>query len=81
MFNFSRYGGFSFGDTNPLAAFNATELRTVLDELFTVLNNGTALTSFNETQLIETLQGLATQRVNKVIIGITSSDQYLMSKP
>ncbi|XP_078319655.1 phospholipid-transporting ATPase ABCA1-like isoform X1 [Crassostrea virginica] len=61
-----RYGGFSFGDTNPLAAFNATELRTVLDELFTVLNNGTAVTSFNETQLIETLQGLATQRVNKV---------------
>lgn len=61
-----RYGGFSFGDEDPLAAFNATELKIVIDELLTVLNNGTAVNSFNETQLIETIQGLATQRVNKV---------------
>ncbi|XP_062578503.1 ATP-binding cassette sub-family A member 7-like [Saccostrea cucullata] len=61
-----RFGGFSFGDEDPLAAFNATELRVVIDNLFTVLNNGTPTTSFNETVLIETLQGLATQRVNKV---------------
>ncbi|XP_061181755.1 phospholipid-transporting ATPase ABCA1-like [Saccostrea echinata] len=61
-----RFGGFSFGDEDPLAAFNATELRIVIDNLFTVLNNGTPTTSFNETVLIETLQGLATQRVNKV---------------
>lgn len=64
----SRYGGFSFGDEDPLAAFNATELKIVIDELLTVLNNGTAVNSFNETQLIETIQGLATQRVNKVTL-------------
>lgn len=64
----SRYGGFSFGDEDPLAAFNATELKIVIDELLSVLNNGTAVNSFNETQLIETIQGLATQRVNKVTL-------------
>ncbi|XP_056020266.1 phospholipid-transporting ATPase ABCA1-like isoform X2 [Ostrea edulis] len=61
-----RFGGFSFGDEDPLAAFNATELRIVLDELFTVLNNGTSVTSLNESVLTQTLEGLATQRVNKV---------------
>lgn len=49
-----------------MAAFNATELRIVLDELFTVLNNGTSVTSLNESVLTQTLEGLATQRVNKV---------------
>lgn len=68
VLDLSRYGGFSFGDEDPLAAFNATELKIVIDELLTVLNNGTAVNSFNETQLIETIQGLATQRVNKVIL-------------
>lgn len=68
VLDLSRYGGFSFGDEDPLAAFNATELKIVIDELLTVLNNGTTVNSFNETQLIETIQGLATQRVNKVIL-------------
>ncbi|XP_048255576.1 phospholipid-transporting ATPase ABCA1-like isoform X2 [Haliotis rufescens] len=44
-----RYGGFSFGDKNPVAQLNATQLLTVIDRLSRAGNNGSAVVDGNET--------------------------------
>ena len=56
----------SFGDTNPLAQINATQIRYILDTLSTAANNGTPILPGNESEWVSAFSDIAIQKSAKV---------------